>query len=106
MLPHMHDSVSLEAMTQPVIRAQVVVGWHEVRRVVDRNGVVPEPPWRLNAYEDVAKSQPGNGNRPVVAIHSPGGLAPRLAQLGAHGCRPGLVPLLIVGGMNAPNGCL
>src|SRR6267378_1670100 len=102
----MHDSVSLEAMTQPVIRAQVMMGRHEVRRVVNCNGIVSKPPWRLNADEDVAKPQPGNSNRPIVAVHGPGGLAPRLSQLRAHGCWPGLVPLLVVGGLNARNRCL
>ena len=106
MFPHMHDSVSLEDPTQPVIRAQVMMGWYKVRRVVDRNGVVPKPPWRLNTNEDIAKPQPGNSNRAVVAVHSPGGLAPRPPQLRAHGWRPGIVPLLVVGGVNAPDGCL
>src|SRR5262245_65692577 len=102
----MHDSVSLETMTQPVIRAQVVMGGHEVRCVVDGNGIVPKPPWRLNTDEDVAEPQPGNSNRSVVAVHGPGGLAPSLVQLGAHGCWPGFVPLLVVSGVNAPNRCL
>src|SRR5215467_7529889 len=53
--PHMHDSISLEAMTQPVIRAQVMMGGHEVRRVVDGNGILPKAPWRLNANKDIAK---------------------------------------------------
>src|SRR5712691_684713 len=106
MFPHMHDSVSLEDMTQPVIRAQVMMGRHEVRRVVDGNGVVPKSPWRLNTDEDIAKPQSGNSDRPVVAVHGAGGLAPRLAQLRAYGLRPGFVPPLVVGGVNAPNCCL
>src|SRR5262245_29847303 len=99
----MHDSISLEAMPQPVIRAQVMMRWHQVRRVVDGNGILPKPPWRLNADEDVTKPQPGNSNCPVVAVYGPGGFAPRLPQLRTHGWRPGLVPLLVVGGVNAPN---
>src|SRR5712692_8002650 len=103
MFPHVHQGVSLEDVTYPVVRAQVMMGGDEVRSVVDRNGILPKPPWRLNTDEDVAKPQPGNGNRPVVAVHSPGGLTPRLAQLGAYGCRPCLVPLLVVGGPDLPN---
>src|SRR4029453_13000621 len=83
-----------------------MMGRYQIRRVVDSNGILPKSPWRLNADEDVAKLQPGKSNRPFGAIHNAGGLTPGLPQLGAHGGRPGFVPLLVVSSVNAPNRCL
>ncbi len=68
-----HDRVRAELLVQPAVGGQVVVGRRQVRIVVDRHRVLPEPPRRLDHEQDVAEPQRGQHDRglPPVSVRGP-----------------------------------
>ncbi len=56
MLAEVDDGVGAELLDKPPVGGEIVVGGREVGVVVDRDGVLPEPPRRLYPHEDVPEA--------------------------------------------------
>ena len=58
-LADVHDRMCTELLADPMVGREVVVRGRQIRVVVDRDGLGPEPAGRLHHHDDVARTQGG-----------------------------------------------
>ena len=73
MLAEVDYRVGTELLDHPPVGSEVVVRRREVGVVVDRDRILPEPPRRLDAHEDVSEREPRYDELSPSTYRSPGG---------------------------------
>ena len=95
-LADVYHGIGLENVTDPAVVGDVVVCRREIRVVVDRNRVLAETARGLQAHENVAHGNSGDGQAVAGAVHLAGRVAPGIHQFGANRFRETRVPTGVV----------
>ena len=72
----MYYGVGAEAVPQPTVERDVVMGGHQLGAVVDGDGVLAKAARRLYSHEHVAQTKARHEQVAVVYVHAAGGIAP------------------------------